>query len=700
MVIPAGRIIEVNTLTAEARSITVQGTLRAGRTAASRLTLYGNLVVQGVLDYGRPDDRVPVPATIRWFLDESLYVGGDAHEPVATDVGLWGIENAQIWIHGVYRDAWSPLAQTAAAGATEILVSPAYSQGWQVGDLLAIAATRTGYGVREERRRIAAVLGGGRFRLDAALQQAHEVLTTNWRDAWGDTWTEVMAGKVANLTSNVQFEAGDPNQRPHVMLMDATKAYVEDLAVVNFSPAPKFAGYDQRTDIVLPFGRYAWHFHQQDGNSRGSYLRRVRIYDGIGDGLHVHESWGVEVTDVVVVNQARTSIRVTGGLQRAAAPIFLERSVSIRYRTPQGYNDPQGHACDDGWVDRALVMGAGGFDERSWGHGIWLAASVNCTVVGFTGAGGNLSSGMHWMEGAGQREIVHAYRAESFGNGYGFFSWHNRSFENSSLERIVDLLAWRNVTGLAWGAYITSYWGHQIRSLGNEVQLTHWAMGWSLTGFLADGLGVPNSRGIQIGRYATASTTDTVYEDGVVRNVTENLRHEESPDVGRASWVQFVRVAWASARRVLFDGSGVPPVGSLVRFRQQSGLSRPANFTLFHRNDSAAPSGNVLDTEYNARRLDNDTAGTRPQTPRVRLSAPSDDAVASGSITLVAESSGTSVRFYLANRVLATVPVVSGRATYTFNMSAHPYRRAYFWALATGQNGATNASRVIRVNRF
>ncbi len=688
--------MEVDTLTAEARTITVLGTLRASRAAASRLTLYGNLVVQGVLDYGRPNDRVLVAATIRWFLNEALYVGGHTMTPLATDVGLWGIENAQIWIHGTYRDSWSPLVQTASAGATEIVVSPAYSQGWQVGDLLAMSATRPTYGLREERRRISAVLGNGRFRLDSALQRAHEVTTTTWGDTWGDNWTEVMAAKVANLTSNIVFEAGDPNNRPHVMLMNSTKSYVEDLAIVNFSPAPKFVGYDQRTDLVLPFVRYAWHYHQQDDGSRGSYLRRVRIYDGIGNGVSLHESWGVEMTDLVVVNQARTFVRVTGGQQRAAAPIFLERSVAIRYRTPQGYDDPQGHACDDGWVDRALVMGSGGIDERSWGHGIWLMASVNCNIVGYTAAGGNLSSGMFWAEGAGQREIVHTYRSESFGNGYGFFSWHNRSFENSSLERIVDLLAWRNYTGLAWGAYVTSYWGHQVRSLGNEVQLTHWAMGWNLTGFLADGLGVPNSIGIQVGRYATASTVDTVYEDGVVRNIADNLRHEQSPDVGRTSWIQLVRVAWHSARRVLFDGSGVPPVGSRIRFRDQSGLSRPANFTLFHRDDSTG----AMDTEYNARRVDNDTSGTRPATPRVRLTAPADETIATGSITLTAESNGASVRFYQANRVLATVQVSSGRATHTFNMAQHPYRRAYFWALATGQNGATNASRVIRVNKF
>lgn len=690
--------------------MTIEGVLRASRAAASRLTLYGNLVVrrEGVLDYGRPNDRVLVPASIRWFLNESLYVGGVGMEVLDTDVGLWATDQAQVWIHGQYRDTWSPLVETASAGTATIRVNADYARGWQVGDLLLLTQTNSrdteALRRQDERRRIAAVLGPGVFTLDQPLQFTHHVMTVPWTDAWGDRWTEVLAGKVANLTSNIRFEAGDPNHRPHILFMHHAKHYVEDLEIWSFSPAPKFTGVIETRggSVNAPMGRYAWHNHIQDGGSRGSYLRRARIYDGIGDGIHLHESWGIEITDLVVYNQARFAMRDPRyGLFKADAPIMFEKSLISRYRLPNGLDDEQGHACDDCWMDRPLVANWG-LEDAYFSHGLWTTGARNAAVVGAVmcgGSGSSQSSGIHWIAGGGSggTEQVYVLRAEANSiRSMGFHSWQN----NTPRQPIVDLLAWHNDIGLGWGAYGTNYWAFQVRAIGNNVQLSHVAAGWGITGFLADGLRRPGAIGIQIGAYGATTTTDAVYEDGVVRNVAENLRHERSGDAGRVSLVQFARVTWDSLRRIWFGGWSPPPPGSYVRVRQQQGLPRPANFTLYRLDDPNAPPGAVVDTEYNARRVDNDAAGTRPQTPRVRLTAPTEDSVETGMITLVAETTGTSVRFYQANRLLATVPVVGGRATFSFDMSQHPYRRAYFWAHATGANGAVNASRIVRVRKF
>lgn len=706
MLIPSGRTIEVDIQTAEARSVTVEGTLRASRAAPSRLSLYGNLVVRqrGILDYGRPTDRVLVNAAIRWFLNEARYVGGSTMEPVPTDVGLWVTDDAQVWVHGRYRDTWSPLLATAPAGSSEIRVDPTYAQGWEVGDLVVLTPTTPpggeGYPREDERRRIASVLGPGHFRLDTPLRYTHTASRVAWTDAWGDSWTEVLAGKVANLTSNVTFEAGDPNHRPHIMFMGRATHYVEDLAVIAFSPAPRDIGTITTPGgtKLLPFGRYAWHNHIQDGGSRGSYLRRTRLYDGVGDGLHLHESWGIEVTDLVVYNQARFRTRTANGVVSAQSPIYLETSIVNRYGT-----DQQGHACDDSRIERPLVISWGwGASERYFNHGIQLWPSVNCSVLGAVAAGGlgtTGSSGIHWPEGgAGYREEAHAYRLEAFAvRSSGIASWQNTS--RPTKERIVDVLTWNNDIGVGWGAYLTSYWGHHFRALGNAVQFIDWAAQWGITGFLADGMGRSGAVGIEIGYHTVRNPAESIYEDGVVRNVALNLRHEQNPDVGRPSLIQFARVTWDAARRILFDGSGVPPAGSWFRIRQQRGLPRVANFTLYRRDDPNAPAGAVLDTEYNARRVDNDTVGTRPPAPRVFLRSPADDTIEAGNVTLVVDTNATSVEFFEANRPLATVPVVSGRATLVYDMSRHPYRRAYFWAQASA-DGVVGTSRVLRIRKF
>jgi hypothetical protein len=77
-----------------------------------------------------------------------------------------------------------------------------------------------------------------------------------------------------------------------------------------------------------------------------------------------------------------------------------------------------------------------------------------------------------------------------------------------------------------------------------------------------------------------------------------------------------------------------------------------------------------------------------------------DNSVAAGTVTLIAESDASEVTFWNGHRVLGRASVSGGRATLTVNLATWPYRRAYFWAHATGTSGVENASRVIRVSRF
>ena len=59
VVIPAGKTVLID-CDAHARRLTIaeDGTLRAARDVSTTLTMHGNLVVQGMLDYGTPEDRI------------------------------------------------------------------------------------------------------------------------------------------------------------------------------------------------------------------------------------------------------------------------------------------------------------------------------------------------------------------------------------------------------------------------------------------------------------------------------------------------------------------------------------------------------------------------------------------------------------------------------------------------------------------
>ena len=111
VVVPSGERILVD-CDAEARTIEVQagGELFAARDVATTLTVHGNFIVYGRVDWGTPDDRIlDVDAEIVFadvrdeaFVGTPPVVVGDASGPtqltpidvVASDTGLWVLGEA------------------------------------------------------------------------------------------------------------------------------------------------------------------------------------------------------------------------------------------------------------------------------------------------------------------------------------------------------------------------------------------------------------------------------------------------------------------------------------------------------------------------------------------------------------------------------------------------------------------------------
>ena len=225
--------------------------------------------------------------------------------------------------------------------------------------------------------------------------------------------------------------------------------------------------------------------------------------------------------------------------------------------------------------------------------------------------------------------------------------------------------------------------------------------------------------GVEVRVYVSNSLRDTVYEDGVIRNVlTQNVHHipdfraygdSSGGDPGAISHIQFAFDTFDATKNVLFDGGAVPPLTGYMRFRNQTNLPRVANFDLYRLGDSACVGG-IGDPTYNACRVDNDTAGNpvRVAMPRVIWTSPADESIQTGSVTLTVATVAPTVEFYSATQLLATVTPCGGSATYTCNMDGtapscwgtrSPQRRAYFWAEATAADGGENITRVLRLRR-
>ncbi|MBI3998577.1 MAG: hypothetical protein HY355_06045 [Armatimonadetes bacterium] len=452
----------------------------------------------------------------------------------------------------------------------------------------------------------------------------------------------------------------------------------------------------------MPFSRYALHFHRQRDGSRGSRVASVAIYDGAGDGIHAHDSYGVLVEDVVVYNQGRAVISDDMSRQHGHG-IYLEASTMVR-----GHNTcapvPDSGARE--WrIDRPLVMKWGPATGCLRCSGIWLGFGPGAYVLGAYASGGR-AVGIHWCEGCGnpgstylpnEERVPRVLRATASGNLEGFFWWTNQTPE----QAIVDLLSFGNNIGFDLGAYSVRWWVYGPRAIGNrQVQFLHHAAGTRFTGFLADGRG-NGSDGIWIAPYSTPSSDDTLYEAGVIRGTGTAATFEpclQSRACGsELTLMQFNRVIFTGNPLLRFVNH--PNVLSTWRIRDQAGLTRPGRFTLYHPNRVGV--GGVYDTNYIALRVDNDSTSTLLRAPRARWStatgcARDEDAVGDRP-TLCLATDARTVEFYVENNIVATVLVVAGIAATRIDLSTWPHRRAYVYARAIGTNGRSNYSRVLRL---
>lgn len=709
--IASGHVVTVDTAAALAQKVIVLGTLKASRSVSSVLTVAGNLIVQGsgVLDYGTPARRIPtsVTAKIRFSLNEASYVGGATMMPLDTDVGLWVIDSGKLYTAGPVRDAWALMTASALPGATQVSVESAYSNGWRAGDQIVIGPSHVGSDAAvptDEARTIASIPAVGTFKFSVPLLKSHTVQTVNWTDAWAEFWSERLAPPVANITRNIVFEAVSSVHRPHLMIMDSAVAQVEDLAVVNFSPNPKSLGTFSN-GRPRPMGRYGFHFHGQRDASRSSYLKRVVVKGGVGDGIHIHDSYGVVMQDVVVYDQAKSATRATH-------PIYLEG----QYASNGDLIADTG--ANGAWIDRPLAMRWGSPSQLRTA-GLWAEAGVAAYVVGahFAGAQGRLSSGMHWHNtfngdenGASTWPIVaerqpRLLRGTAHSLFMGFSTWQNPG----PAQDIPDLLSWNNVRGLDQGAYATTRHYFALRAIGNSgTQIKHSTILAHITGFLADGQN-RGGGGITIADYNFAATTDAVYEMGLVRNVATGVTFLDCLQLvfggcsSKRPFVQFSRVNFEGDPTIKFIWH--PTVDARLSFRSQSGLARAANFTLYRKDQTIAASSG-LDIEYQAVRVDGDTSYAVSKPPMANIvwgssfpGCAADDSVASGTVTVCAETDAPTVEFWAAGLKIATVSSAGLLAQVAFNMATWPYSRAYIYAKAIESSGRYTLSRVLRIRK-
>lgn len=232
--------------------------------ASTTVRVRGNVVVAGTLRM-RPS-RASVVHTLRFEgIDERRIVGGHAHHPVDTDVGIWVVGDGVLDLRGTRRAGWNRTGTDPS---------------WRPADELVVAP-----------------MTSGDHRTFAPFRQGSRVPSVTAPDG------TVHRAEVANLTRNVRLHGGGRNPsgilsddgRFHVMFLGNRPQTLRHVELRWVGPR----GPHRRDDTDGVLGRYGLHFHRRGDATRGSLIEGVVVRDAGNHAFVPHSSHGITFRDTV-----------------------------------------------------------------------------------------------------------------------------------------------------------------------------------------------------------------------------------------------------------------------------------------------------------------------------------------------------------------------------------------------------------------
>ena len=422
----------------------------------------GNVVVKGSLTMrpgGAAEHRLVFVG-----VDEAAIVGGGM-DVVASDVGLWVMDDGKLDLQGASKTPWARLAGDGVAGAT-VLTLDRVPAGWRVGDRIAVVPTTapargsdaSWAGFSEA---TLTSVSGSRVTLDTPLAHHHPRV--------GGTW----AAEVLNLTRNVGIE-GTPAGRSHVFVRSSQPQGFSFVALRHMGP---------RKDGAKILGRWPIHFHFSHG-SVGTRLDGIVVADAGSHAFVPHESHGMTLSGCIAYHCEEHAFWWDEG--EPTDDLVLEGCVAAGVR--------------------AGSFGVGGF---------YLSKGARNVIRDCVGVGADARQGCGIISPA---EISNGEwtveRCVSHNNRYaGFKSYLNTNRRDNKV--VTGLVAYHNDIGIDHGAYKNNWRYEDFTLYGNryagvELAATSQSGGIVFTNGVIDGAGAARY-GVVNGRHVNASVYPTVF---------------------------------------------------------------------------------------------------------------------------------------------------------------------------------------------
>ncbi|MGN6330788.1 MAG: G8 domain-containing protein [Motilibacteraceae bacterium] len=418
---------------ARVRSLTIEagGQLVLDPTRNVTLTLNGNLLVRGRLTMRPQDARVR--HTVRFVgINEATFVGGGMM-PVATDVGVWVVDDGVLDVVGTAKAAWVRAAGGLRRGS-QVLDLAAVPRGWQVGDEVAVTPTLSpgvkGHSTAYDEA-VVTRISGRQVTLDRALRFDHPLV-----EVPGGT---ALTAEVLNLSRNARIE-GSPSGRTHLMFLTMRPQTVSHMGLRYVGPrrttSDTYRSGGRRIPISAPvMGRYGMHFHMMGDAARGSVVDGVVVRDAGSHAFVPHASHGVSFRGCISHNSMED-------------PFWWDQAKDTRTRQVAS-NDLVYAGCVASLVRCDPPFRGYRLSGFNLGSGEGSRVS-DCVAVGIQGS--KDSSGFHWPEGAVGHWVTEGCVAHNNAR-HGAFVW-----QNTDRHQVSRLVAFHNGgSGISNGAYTNGF---------------------------------------------------------------------------------------------------------------------------------------------------------------------------------------------------------------------------------------------------
>jgi cell migration-inducing and hyaluronan-binding protein len=328
------------------------------------------LIVDGTLTFADRDVRleaasIVVHGTVRlgsryhaFVRHADIVLDGDA-----SGAGVFVVaDGGRLEIDGPPRLSWTRLVQTAAVGASDVVLADA--PDWHAGDRVAIAPS--GFDVRETEERVVAAVDGVHVRFTEPLRFRH----------WGAVTDGVDERAEIGLLSHGITVASEPTQAARgfggqVMVMRGGSLRVRGAA---------FDALGQTGQL----GRYPIHFHLS-GDEHGSFVEASSVVHSLNRCIAIHGTSGVVVRDNVAFDTFGHCYFLEDGIETDNT---LEHNLGMLTRVP-----PAGKAILESdalpatfWVTNPQNTVRSNVAAGSEGNGFWYSLSPHPTGPSTTSA--------------------------------------------------------------------------------------------------------------------------------------------------------------------------------------------------------------------------------------------------------------------------------------------------------------------------